>query len=81
MKEKRASEIAQKLNDVRKWKSHGRSLSKSVIENELNLKVDDFGSDRQLNDLVRPYYRLLQDYMQRVRHEIVIHTANNYQGF
>lgn len=33
------------------------------------------------NDLVRPYYRLLQDYMQRVRHSLVIHTANSYQGF
>jgi hypothetical protein len=81
MKDKRASEIAKKLNDVRKWKSHGRTLSKAVIENELNLKIDDFGANAPLNDLVRPYYRLLQDYMQRVRHSLVIHTANSYQGF
>lgn len=81
MKEKRASEIARKLNDVRKWKSHGRTLSKAVIENDLNLKIDDFGANKDLNDLVRPYYRLLQDYMQRVRHSLVIHTANSYQGF
>lgn len=81
MKEKRAREIAKKLNDVRKWKSHGRSLSKEVIQQELNLKIDDFGADTQLNNLVRPYYRLLQDYMQRVRHSLVIHTANSYQGF
>lgn len=81
MKEKRASEIAKKLNDVGKWKSHGRSLSKNVIENDLKLKIDDFGAKKELNDLVRPYYRLLQDYMQRVRHSVVIHSANNYQGF
>jgi membrane-bound ClpP family serine protease len=81
MKEKRAAEIARKLNDVKKWKSHGRTLSKTVIEKELNLKIDDFGNNKELNDLVRPYYRLLQDYMQRVRHSVVIHTTNNYQGF
>lgn len=81
MKEKRASEIARKLSDVHKWKSHGRTLSKAVIEKDLNLKIDDFGANKDLNDLVRPYYRLLQDYMQRVRHSLVIHTANDYQGF
>lgn len=81
MKEKRAAEIAKRLNDVKKWKSHGRSLSKEVIEKELNLKIDDFGTNSALNERVRPYYRLLQDYMTRVRHSLVIHTANNYQGF
>ena len=38
MKVKRAGEIARKLNDTKKWRSHGgRGLSITVIDQELNL--------------------------------------------
>lgn len=80
MKEDRASEIAKKLNNMAMWKSHGRGLSREVIMKELNLIVEDFGSDQELNSRVRSYYRLLQDYMIRIGSSVVIQTKDRYLG-
>ncbi len=66
MKTKRARDIAEKLNDTRVWRSHGRGLSIDVIRGELNLKIEDYGTESQHSDLkkrVDAYYRLLKDYM------------------
>jgi hypothetical protein len=63
MREKRAAEIAEMLNDTKKWRSHGRGLSINVLHNDLNLIIENFGSSPELNSRVRAYYRLLQDYM------------------
>lgn len=68
MKKARANEIANKLNDTKIWRSHSRGLSLSVIRNDLNLKVEDYGEEpslRELNLRVTAYYRLLKDYMGR----------------
>lgn len=80
MREKRATEIARKLNDVKRWKSHSRTLSRSVIESEMKLMIDDFGADKELNRRIRSYSRLLQDYMMRVGHSIVVHVPQTYKG-
>lgn len=80
MKEKRAAAIATTLNDIRRWKSHGRGLTMDVIDGEINLLIEDFGRDPMLNQKVRSYYRLLQDYMMTVRQSIAIHTAERYRG-
>lgn len=77
MKAKRAKQIANKLNDTRKWRSHGRGLSLQVIQNDLNLLVEDFGADPNLGNLnrsVRSYYRLFQDYMKKMGRTIAVHT-------
>jgi hypothetical protein len=81
MKSTRAEEIAVKLNEVSKWKSHSRGLSMQVIAQELNLQIDDFGKDEELRRRIRSYYRLLYDYMLRTRQTYVIHTPGNYLGF
>jgi hypothetical protein len=78
MKIDRAAEIARKLNDTKKWRSHGRGLSMTTIENDLNLLIKDFGADSVLNGEVRAYYRLIQDYMMRRDHAIVIQTKQRY---
>lgn len=78
MKEKRASDIARLLNDTKKWKTHGRGLSIEVVRNELFLVVEDFGANDALNKAIRSYYRLLQDYMMRRGHSLVIQTPENY---
>ena len=78
MKADRAKEIATKLNDTKKWRSHGRGLSMEVIKRDLNLVIEDFGAEKTLEELnkrVRAYYRLLQDYMQRRGHSVAIHTS------
>lgn len=81
MKEQRAKEIAQKLNNTRLWRSHGRGISIDVARNTLNLVVEDFGSDPKyatLNEKLRAYYRLLQDYMGRRGASYVIHTRTTW---
>lgn len=51
-----------------------------VIENDLNLMVEDFGNDPELNRRIRSYYRLLQDHMVGSRQNYVIHTKGSYLG-
>ena len=80
MKEDRAERIADRLNDTKKWKSHARGLSMSVIERELDLKIDDIENDTKIKDCIDPYYKLLKDYMARRGHDVVIHTNENYRG-
>lgn len=60
---KRAEEIAKSLGDNSKWKSHGRPISKSDLENELKIKIDDFDSDQDFSRLLGAYYKLLQEYI------------------
>lgn len=81
MKEKRAEEIAKKLNDTKKWRSHGRGLSMSVLENDVDLIIEDLAKNATLHKEIRDYYRLLQDYMARRSHQVVIHTRNRYLAF
>lgn len=78
MKRRRAGEIAKRLNDTKRWKSHGRGLTKDVLIKDLNLKIDDFAQDPDLNSRLKSYYRLLKDYMGRRRQEIVIHSPGKY---
>lgn len=80
MRKERAADIAKKLNDTARWKSHGRGLSMEVVRKELNLRVDDFAADPQLKDKVYGYYRLLKDYMARRNHVVVIHAGGEYYG-
>ena len=77
MKKKRAEEIARKLNDTKRWRSHGRGISIEIVRQDLNLEVEDYGTDPALDALkkcVTVYYRLLKDYMQRRGWSVTIHT-------
>jgi membrane-bound ClpP family serine protease len=84
MKVKRAKEIAAKLNNTKLWRSHGRGLSMDVIRNNLNLLVEDFGTEPHLVDInkrVCAYYRLLKDYMERRGWEYVVQTRGGRFSF
>ena len=74
MRERRAADIAKKLNDTKRWRSHARGLSMDVINNDLNLLIENFGDDEELNKRVRSYYRLVKDHMSGRQHNIVIQT-------
>lgn len=79
LKTARAKEIAEKLNDTQRWRSHARGISISVVQKELKLVVDDFGENpglADLNERLRLYYRLLQDYMGRRGHGFAVHTRS-----
>ena len=80
MRKNRAREIAEELNNVRKWNSHGIGISAEILRRELNLKVDDFGADGLLNEAVQKYHRLLSDYMGKMGQQIVIHTREGYES-
>jgi hypothetical protein len=81
MREQRAEEVANKLNDTERWRTHSRGIPIDVLRQELKLKVDDFGVDPTLGPAVREYYRLLKDYMMRRGHDVVIHRDGQYEGF
>ena len=83
MKAERAKEIANKLNNTRLWRSHGRGLSIEVVKRDLKLIVEDFGTELahvDLNQRVKSYYRLLWDYLQRRGSNFAIHTRANLFG-
>ena len=79
MKKTRAKEIANLLNNVRRWNSHGIGIGMEVLRKEVNLKIDDFGMNDDLNSHVRSYHRLLTDYMQRRRQRMIVHTRESYE--
>ncbi len=72
MKADRAKEIGEKLNDTKQWKTHSRGISMKVLQEHLNLMIEDFGVNKDLNEAIRSYYGLLQDYMRRRGKDIVI---------
>ena len=63
MKKERAEEIARVLGDAEKWHSHGRGISmQELSSDEINLKIDDFGENKERSDLIRHYHGLCVDY-------------------
>lgn len=62
-KEARALEIAEKLSDNNRWKSHGRPIGIETLTTELNLRIIDFEEDQELNDIIAEYYDVLTEYI------------------
>ena len=75
-KEKRAKEIADKLSDNNLWKSHGRPINIETLENELQLKIQDFGKDKQLTSLIRNHHSLVTDYINHNQIDIYVQTRD-----
>lgn len=80
MKEGRAAEIAEKLNDPKQWHSHGRGISMQTLTDKLNLKVDDFAANAVVNAAIRAYEQLLSDYLRVRHHNLVVHTRHSYKA-
>jgi len=81
MKTLRAKQIASRLSDTKKWHTHGYGISKDVLINDLNLLVDDFGTDKDLAIRIRGYHELISDYMSKRGTKGTIHYAGNYSPF
>ena len=75
MRERRAEDIARMLNDTEKWHSHGHGISMEVLRRDLNLRIDDYGSNDKLNAGIRAYSTLFEDYRQTLGIEAV-HSLN-----
>ncbi len=74
IKEKRANEIAEDLCDNSKWHSHGRSINMDTLINEINLKIEDYSKVVGLGSVVREYFELLRDYMNREKIISFVHS-------
>ena len=80
MRERRAEEIARKLNDTERWHSHGYGISMDVLRHDLSLEIDDYGDDSKLNSGIQAYSALFEDYRQKLRTE-ALHSENGFLPF
>lgn len=78
MREQRAGEIAKSLSDTKRWNSHGFRISKEVLENELKLKIDDFGVSEKRSVAIREYYNLQTDYIMSNNISGVLHMHGEH---
>lgn len=76
-KERRAVEIAEKLSDNNRWKSHGRPIGIQTLTEELHLRIIDFEEDSVLNDLISEYYDALTEYIFGHKYRIFFQTRLN----
>lgn len=75
MKERRAADIASILGNAEKWHSHGRGISIRELQgSDINLLIDNFGDQEELNDLIKQYYDLFIDYCAKIGTTSAIHT-------
>ena len=74
MKEERASWIAHQLNDHERWLTHGRGIDMRTLQDELNLKIEDFGARHELKKAVWDYFWFLRDHMRRNSLVSFVHT-------
>lgn len=74
MREQRAEDIASKLMKHDLWGSHGRGIPMRVLQQELNLKIDDFGADPVLSSNVRDYFDLLLDFVVKNKQPMHVHS-------
>jgi membrane-bound ClpP family serine protease len=78
MRVARAVEIANALNKIDRWNSHGRGIHMSVLRNDLNILIEDFGDNTDLNNCIKDYHKLLQNYLAIVRQQYVVHTRKAF---
>ena len=78
MKEERARNIADLLNDTERWHSHGRAIDRRTLRQEVNLKIEDLESDQDLYSYVRNYFTLLEDYMHRENLISFVHSKEYF---
>lgn len=65
MKEDRADWIARQLNDHHRWLTHGRGLDMQTLQEELKLRIQDYGEQPELRQNIWDYFWFLRDHMAR----------------
>ena len=81
LRTERASQIAAELNKTEIWHTHGHGISMRVLIERLNLIIDDFGAKPEINDKIKRYYDLLDDYMVKQGNQGVLHVKGVYVPF
>lgn len=72
-KKQRANEIANRLSDNNIWKSHGRAINMEELRG-MNLKIIDYGEDRELSCKIDGYYSIMKDYVAKYNLSVFVHT-------
>lgn len=72
-KKQRANEIANKLSDNNIWKSHGRAINLEELR-EMNLKIIDYGNDKELSRKIDDYYSIMKDFVAKYNLRVFVHT-------
>ncbi len=80
MKKERAIEIANDLNKIQKWNSHGIGISMHRLREELNLHIDDFGANEKLRHPVRNYHRLVVDYAGKMGIDSLVQARGTFDA-
>lgn len=75
----RAGQIARALSNPERWHSHGHGISRVVLDQELQLKINDLDADPQRLRTVREYDGLLVDYMEKIGFGAMIHIVGRYR--
>ncbi len=53
-----------------------------ILRRDLNLQIEDFGSDQPRSAAMHGYFRLLKDYRMRRWHGFfALHTGGRYVGY
>src|SRR5579864_8318457 len=81
MKRDRATDVGEKLNDTKRWHSHGYGISMEVLRRDLNLRIDDYEESANRCDKIRDYFDLLADYMLKRGASGTVHTVGDYRPF
>ena len=63
-KKVRAKEIAQKLDDHSRWKTHGRPLNLKTLE-EIGLRITDYSGNQELRKMIRGFHSLLTEFLNQ----------------
>ena len=77
-KQQRAEEIAKTLGDNKLWHSHGRMIGPDTLRDVLRLKIDDYSTNGELQQLIRSYNDLLIQYIVREGYSYFLHCRNGY---
>ncbi len=73
--------VGTELSDAARWHSHGHGISRDVLERDLKLRIEDFGADIDLDNKVRRYHDLLDDYVGKIGALGVVHTKCDFNPF
>ena len=77
MKKDRADDIAKILGRADYWHSHGRGIGiLELMGDEIKLEIVDYGKDLDLSSMIKSYYNLTVDYLQKNQINNAIHSKS-----
>lgn len=78
MKNIRANEVANILSNPDRWHSQGRGIDMKTLQDEVKLEIEDYTKIKDLGPIVKEYFELLKDYMNREKMMSFIHSRGYF---